>query len=369
MKKAKNSDVYYRIADVVLRSEIALPSFAAFEVPPADADVTLCRTEEQVPAGRELASGSILHRVLPDGWFCRIAGCGNEGLFISRDYSRLRYRAEGGAVNSFSVQRCVRLALECLLARRGCVSIHAAAVELDGEAYLFTAPSGVGKSTRARAWIDALGARLVSGDRPLIHVETLALYGVPWDGKEQCFRSVRLPLNTICEVRRGKTFRGRRLSEAQSRRLLVRQCFMPMWDTETALMQMRNIMHLARRARILRVFGGKSPADAKRLCRMIRKESYHKEEPDMKAKSGFIVRKLAGEYVLMPIDENIGVFSGAVLLNSVSAFVWEKLQQEMSRADLLAAVLDEFDVDEETAARDLDALLARLQELELLENG
>ena len=87
----------------------------------------------------------------------------------------------------------------------------------------------------------------------------------------------------------------------------------------------------------------------------------------MKAKPGFILRKIVGEYMLLPIDENIRTYNGAVLLNSVSAFVWEQLQSEASREELLARMLEEFDVDEATAARDLDALLNKLREMELLE--
>ena len=87
----------------------------------------------------------------------------------------------------------------------------------------------------------------------------------------------------------------------------------------------------------------------------------------MKAKPGFILRKIVGEFMLLPIDENIRTYNGAVLLNSVSAFVWEQLQSEASREELLARMLEEFDVDEATAARDLDALLNKLREMELLE--
>ena len=60
----------------------------------------------------------------------------------------------------------------------------------------------MGKSTRAQAWIDGMGAELINGDRPLIDVRNMELYGVPWDGKEQCFRNVHYPLKAICEVRR-----------------------------------------------------------------------------------------------------------------------------------------------------------------------
>lgn len=359
--------MYYQIADVILRSALVLPSFAAFACAPAEPDMTLDLTNEKVPAGKEIISGDFVHRVLPDGWFCHGPGGDSEGLFISADYSSLRYRGRKGVRAARSAVKYVRMAIECLLIRKGFVPIHAAAVALDGAAYAFTGPSGVGKSTRARLWIDTLGAELISGDRPLIRVRTMELYGAPWDGKERCFSNVRFPLNLICEVRRGDSFHARKLTPSQNRRLLVRQCFIPMWDTETSLIQIRNITELSAKAEILRVFGGKAPEDAAALREAIREKRYLKEQPDMKAKPGFVLREIVNEHILMPIDENIGNYNGAILLNSVSAFIWEKLQDDISREDLLTAILDAFDVDEATAAKDLDALLDRLNEMKLIE--
>ena len=359
--------VYYRIADITLCSEITLPSFAAFACEPSEPDVTLCRTSDTAPAGKEIVSGSIVHRCLPDGWFCHSPHSDAEGLFISGDYTELRYCGDQGAYGAIMAERYVRLALECLLVRRGYVSIHAAAVELDGAAYAFTGPSGIGKSTRASVWTETFGARLINGDRPLVCVDTLELFGMPWDGKEQCFRNVRMPLRAILEVRRAEFVRVRRLSTAQRRRLLVCQCFMPMWDTETAVIQMRNLIRLSQKADILRAFSGKTPEEAGLLRGMIDQKCCQGEETDMKAKQGFILRKVAGEYVLMPTDTNIGVYNGAVLLNSVSAFVWEQMQKEVTRDELLAAVMDEFEVDEETAGKDLDMLLEKLAGMDLIE--
>ena len=71
--------------------------------------------------------------------------------------------------------------------------------------------------------------------------------------------------------------------------------------------------------------------------------------------------------MLMPTGENISEYGGVVLLNSVSAFIWEKLQFPVSRDDLLAAVVHEFEIDEKTAAEDLDMLLLKLEQLEILE--
>ena len=90
---------------------------------------------------------------------------------------------------------------------------------------------------------------------------------------------------------------------------------------------------------------------------------------EMKAKPGFILRQVVGEYMLMPTDDNIGVFKGVVLFNSTSAFAWEKMQEDVSRADLVAAMVKEFDADEATVSRDLDLLLDKLNQLNLIENA
>ena len=109
--------------------------------------------------------------------------------------------------------------------------------------------------------------------------------------------------------------------------MLLRQCFLPMWDTETAAVQMANISALAAGAEILRIFCGKTDEDARRLREAFRNGRILKGEPDMKAKPGFVLRNVMDEYILMPTGDNVGVFNGAVLFNKVAAVVWEKLQK------------------------------------------
>ena len=87
----------------------------------------------------------------------------------------------------------------------------------------------------------------------------------------------------------------------------------------------------------------------------------------MKAKTGFVLRKVVDEQILMPVGDNIGQFNGTVLMNDVSAFVWEKLQEPATKEELLQAVLSEFEVDEETASRDLDELLEKFAVLGIIE--
>ena len=362
---------YYRIAELTVESVLELSSYKVFACEAAKADVTVTVTDELPSSGPERISGMMVHRKLVDGWFFHPVSTDQRGLYISEDYSRLRrLGAESPKVMGIvdESEWYIRIAMECLLARKGYLSLHAAAVEVRGEAYVFSGPSGIGKSTRARAWKEAFDANLINGDRPLIDTGKMEVYGVPWDGKEQCFRNVHYPLKAICEVRRSGFSYIRTMSFAQRRKLLLRQCFIPMWDTETAFIQMTNATRLAAGAEIVRIFSGPAAEDARALYSALDNHCFLKEEPDMKAKQGFVLRNVVDEYILMPTGDMIGEFNGTVLLNDVSAFVWEKLQNPVSREDLLTAILEEFEVEKSVAAADLDALLATLKEYGVIED-
>ena len=359
---------YYRLAEIVMQSSIQLKSFAHFSCNPMAADITIERTNEYPPAGVENKSGSIMHRKIAGEWFFHPYWTDSYGLYTDHKYQHLRLYGIKDTVASEEAELLIRVAVECNLAYRGYLTLHSAAVETNREAFAFTGPSGMGKSTRAAAWIRTGHAKLINGDRPLINVNSLELYGVPWDGKEQCFRNVRFPLKAICEVRRSESVYVRAMNFAQRRKLLTRQCFLPMWDTDTAAVQMANITRLATRANIVRIFSGPETESVMAVYNAIQTQQIIEEEPDLKAKQGFVLRNVVDEFILMPTGDNIGKFNGTVLLNEVSAFVWEKLQNPLSKDDLLKAILDEFEVDKATASADLDALLETLRGYGVIED-
>lgn len=116
-----------------------------------------------------------------------------------------------------------------------------------------------------------------------------------------------------------------------------------------------------------RIFCGPDVTGAKALKAILEQNTAEQEEQDMKIKSGFILREIVGEYLVMPTGDNIGKYNGTIVLNEVSAFVWKQLQNPICYDDLLKAILEEYDVDAETAKKDLDALLARLQEYDVID--
>ncbi len=86
---------------------------------------------------------------------------------------------------------------------------HGSAVSVDGEAYLFTAKSGTGKSTHTRLWRELFKERavMVNDDKPLIHVSKeegkgATIYGTPWDGKHRLSNPIAVPLKAICILKR-----------------------------------------------------------------------------------------------------------------------------------------------------------------------
>ena len=84
---------------------------------------------------------------------------------------------------------------------------HGSTVAVDGNAYLFTAKCGTGKSTHTRLWRETFGdrAQMVNDDKPfLILTDDGALAcGAPWSGKHGLDTNITVPLAGICILERG----------------------------------------------------------------------------------------------------------------------------------------------------------------------
>lgn len=87
--------------------------------------------------------------------------------------------------------------------------LHATAVEYQGGAYLFTAPSGYGKTTHARLWVKAFApdARIINGDHPIVRWQDgqFIAYGTPFCGKEGYNENVGVPVQGICYLTHSDT--------------------------------------------------------------------------------------------------------------------------------------------------------------------
>jgi len=340
---------------------------------PYRSTVTLKITRTQLPAKGDLKAvtrdQNLIVYAADSGWMFE---SGNPQapctVSASPDYSELRaYLPTGKNDRTWeeSFLQLLRVALECRMIYCGLVSIHASCVSHNGAAILFTGPSGTGKSTQAALWQARFGAEILSGDRPLVGVsdKEIRAYGVPWDGKEQIFLQKDFPVKAIAELRQANENRIRKLDKDQAFRLLMTQCFIPMWDDEAKFLAVKTIRALIESVPFYRMFCLPNEDAAELLNKVLfsAENSLTKRvQRDMKIVKGFILRNVAGEWIAMPAGDHIKTFEGAVVLNEVSAFIWKQLSQPISREDLLSAVLCEFDIDQATAAADLDEFLALL---------
>lgn len=109
--------------------------------------------------------------------------------------------------------------------------MHGATISYEGKGYMFTALSGVGKSTHIKLWKKYFGDKvtIVNGDKPFLWVkdEEVRVYGSPWAGKEHWHTNTSAALNGICFLKRGMENRISRISPEDCLPLMMRQVYWP----------------------------------------------------------------------------------------------------------------------------------------------
>lgn len=104
--------------------------------------------------------------------------------------------------------------------------LHASAVALDGKAYLFSGPSGMGKSTHTRLWQQCFdGVQIFNDDKPALRLmdDQWLAYGTPWCGKDGININMRVPLAGICFLKQASENRIRRLNQQEAASRIISQ--------------------------------------------------------------------------------------------------------------------------------------------------
>ena len=96
--------------------------------------------------------------------------------------------------------------------------LHSSAVVLDGKAYLFSAPSGTGKSTHTEKWCRLFGARYLNDDKPALRLVdgVWMAYGTPWSGKYDLSSNEGVPVGGVAVLRRGEENTITRMQPAEA---------------------------------------------------------------------------------------------------------------------------------------------------------
>ncbi len=87
----------------------------------------------------------------------------------------------------------------------------------------------------------------------------------------------------------------------------------------------------------------------------------------MKIKEDLLLRNIAGRWVIVPMGERLLEFNGMSEINDSGAFIWNLLVIGCTKEDIIAALLEEYDIDEATAAVDVVGLIKTLSDANMLE--
>ena len=115
---------------------------------------------------------------------------------------------------------------------RDTLMVHGSCVALDGQAYLFTAKCGTGKSTHTRLWCQVFGDRaaMINDDKPFLRLTPHGVIacGSPWSGKHGLDTNVALPLKGICILERGEENQISPIPPQDAMAMLLHQSYCPL---------------------------------------------------------------------------------------------------------------------------------------------
>ena len=107
--------------------------------------------------------------------------------------------------------------------------VHGSTLKVDGNGYMFTAASGVGKSTHAALWKKLLGekATVINDDKPLLKISKndVEVFGTPWSGEKSINTNTSAPLKSICFIEQSKVNEIRHIEKTSAIDKLVPQIY------------------------------------------------------------------------------------------------------------------------------------------------
>ena len=86
----------------------------------------------------------------------------------------------------------------------------------------------------------------------------------------------------------------------------------------------------------------------------------------MKVNQEFVLRRIAENYVLVPIVNTKDDFNGIITLNEIGAYIWNKIEENSDYDSILKAIVDEYDVEKNIAKADLDEFINNFKTLGII---
>ena len=87
----------------------------------------------------------------------------------------------------------------------------------------------------------------------------------------------------------------------------------------------------------------------------------------MKIKSGYLVKEVAGTYVVVAVGKRASEFNGMINLNETAANLWERLEKGATEDELVKFLTDTYEVGEEKARENVKTFIDKLKTAGVIE--
>lgn len=86
----------------------------------------------------------------------------------------------------------------------------------------------------------------------------------------------------------------------------------------------------------------------------------------MKIKPGYVIKEVSDRFLVIPVGGEAVNFNGIITLNKSGKLLFEALFDEKTEKDLVQVLLDQYEIDEQTAKADVRKFIQTLEEKKLL---
>ena len=139
------------------------------------------------------------------------------------------------------------IGIEHTLCKHKTFMLHSSYINYNGDAILFSGPSGIGKSTQADLWQDFESAEIINGDRTAIskNLGNWHAYGLPFAGSSKIYKNKTLPIKAVVILKQGKENCIRKAKPMEAFKALYSEITVNSWnkkDVETIIELVENFI-------------------------------------------------------------------------------------------------------------------------------
>lgn len=143
----------------------------------------------------------------------------------------------------YEITAILRSICEDMLSHSG-FFLHCSCLEYEGEAYIFTAKSGTGKSTHSRLWREVFSDKvtMINDDKPIVRLldDKFYIYGTPWNGKHSISNNIKAPIKAIYYLAQSRDNKCVRCSPIDAISKILSQTVLP--DNKAEMTTLLNML-------------------------------------------------------------------------------------------------------------------------------